>query len=193
MTSVVDVGGPFWTFEVRDLAGRTPTAPRVAVAEPLIGTYAPAELQTEDPPVIEVGSPEEAQAAVRRVLARQPDLIKIWFIPLPSRRLASETRLVQAAIEASHAAGKRVVVHATQLETARAAVVAGADILAHSIEDKKVDEAFVKRLKGRNVVYVTTLMVNEGYEAVLEQKVELTDIERRLGDPEAIATFREMA
>src|SRR2546423_7378206 len=36
ITSVVDVGGPFWNFTVRHLADATPKAPRVAVAGPLI-------------------------------------------------------------------------------------------------------------------------------------------------------------
>src|SRR5947207_4561507 len=36
VTSVVDIGGPFWTFQMRDAAVRSPAAPRVAVAGPLI-------------------------------------------------------------------------------------------------------------------------------------------------------------
>jgi cytosine/adenosine deaminase-related metal-dependent hydrolase len=36
VTSVVDVGGPFWNFDVRDAAAKTAAAPRVAVAGPLI-------------------------------------------------------------------------------------------------------------------------------------------------------------
>jgi imidazolonepropionase-like amidohydrolase len=193
VTSVVDVGGPFWTFDVRDLATRTERAPRVAVAGPLIATYLPQELNAEDPALIKVDSAEESRATVREILARKPDLIKIWFIPLPGRSLAFQTALVQAAIDASHTAGTRVVVHATELETARAAVQAGADILAHSVEDRRVDEAFIQLLKDRNVVYVTTLVVNEGYQEVLGQKVRLSDIERRLGDPEAIASFDDLA
>lgn len=193
VTSVVDVGGPFWIFDVRDLATRTERAPRVAVAGPLIATYLPQELNAEDPALIKVDSAEESRATVREILARKPDLIKIWFIPLPGRSLAFQTALVQAAIDASHAAGTRVIVHATELETARAAVQAGADILAHSVEDRRVDEAFIQLLKDRNVVYVTTLVVNEGYQEVLGQKVRLSDIERRLGDPEAIASFDDLA
>src|SRR5947207_15076461 len=38
VTTVVDVGGPFWNFDVRDSAARTIAAPRVAVAGPLIST-----------------------------------------------------------------------------------------------------------------------------------------------------------
>ncbi len=193
VTSVVDVGGPFWTFEVRDLARRTERAPRVAVAGPLIATYFPQELKAEDPALIKVDSAKESRAAVREILARKPDLIKIWFIPLPGRSLAFQTALVQAAIEASHAAGTRVILHATELEIARAAVQAGADILAHSVDDRRVDDAFIKLLKDRNVVYVTTLAVNEGYQEVLGQKVRLSDIERRLGDPDAIASFDDLA
>lgn len=193
VTSVVDVGGPFWTFDVRDLARRTEWAPRVAVTGPLIATYFPQELKVDDPALIKVDSAAESRAMVREILARKPDLIKIWFIPLPGRSLALQTAAVQAAVEAGHAAGTRVIVHATELETARAAVQAGADILAHSVEDGRVDEAFIKLLKDRNVVYVTTLVVNEGYQEVLGQKVRLSDIERRLGDPEAIASFRDLA
>jgi imidazolonepropionase-like amidohydrolase len=32
VTSVADVGGPFWNFDVRDAAAKSPAAPRVAVA-----------------------------------------------------------------------------------------------------------------------------------------------------------------
>src|SRR5213596_3857584 len=38
ITSVVDVGGPFWNFEVRKAANQTVKAPRVAVAGPLISS-----------------------------------------------------------------------------------------------------------------------------------------------------------
>ncbi|MEN8260951.1 MAG: amidohydrolase family protein [Pseudomonadota bacterium] len=193
VTSVVDVGGPFWTFDVRGFAGRTAEAPRVAVAGPLVATYMPSELETNDPPLIKVNSPAQARAAVRRILARKPDLIKIWFIPTFGWRITGQAGLVQAAIEQGHAAGVPVMVHATELEVARAAVHAGADILAHSVEDRRVDEAFVKLLKDRNVVYITTLVVNEGYREVLDQRVDLADIERRVGDPEVIATFDDLA
>jgi len=192
VTAVADFGGPFWNFQVRRLAGETLAAPRVAVAGPLIATYLPPELKTDDPPLIEVDSPGDARAVVRRELACQPDLIKIWFIPRAGQDLAAQAEWIRAAIEESHAAGVRVAVHATQLEIARAAVKAGADILAHSVDDSLVDDDFVALLKARKVVYVTTLAVNEGYREVLGQAVRLTDIERRLGDPQVVATFADL-
>jgi imidazolonepropionase-like amidohydrolase len=126
-------------------------------------------------------------------LARQPDLIKVWFIHRPSDDIAAQARLVQAVSAEAHAAGVRVIVHATELEVARAAAHAGADVLAHSVDDARIDDEFVRLLKERNVTYITTLMVQEGYRQVLGQDVRLTDIERRLGDPAVIATFDDLA
>jgi hypothetical protein len=42
------------------------------------------------------------------------------------------------------------------------------------------------------VVYTTTLVVQEGYREVLGRHVELTPIERRLGDPEVIASWDDL-
>ncbi|MGH8567457.1 MAG: DUF309 domain-containing protein, partial [Gammaproteobacteria bacterium] len=168
-------------------------APQLAVTGPLISSHMPAELRVADPPILEVNSPPEARAAVRRVLAERPDLIKLWWIPEASRPLAEQADWVRAAIEEGHRAGVRVAVHATQLEIARAAVLAGADVLVHSVDDRRVDDGFVRLLKERDVVYVTTLGVNQGYREVFEQRFKPTDLERRVGDTEALATLRDLA
>ena len=44
ITSVIDVGGPMWNFEVRKIAQSTAKAPRVAVAGPLISSVARPQL-----------------------------------------------------------------------------------------------------------------------------------------------------
>jgi imidazolonepropionase-like amidohydrolase len=80
-----------------------------------------------------------------------------------------------AAIEEAHRAGVRVAVHATHLEVARGAVLAGADVLVHSVDDHRVDDGFIRLLRERDVVYVTTLGVNEGYREVFEQRFKPTD------------------
>src|SRR3984893_11229307 len=46
ITSVVDVGGPFWNFEVRKNANSTAKAPRVAVAGPLMSSVCRPQLAT---------------------------------------------------------------------------------------------------------------------------------------------------
>jgi len=193
ITSVVDAGGPFANFNVRAMARRTRAAPRVVVAGPLISTVAPDELGTADPAIIEITNPEQAIALVRRELARKPDLIKIWFIRGPDVELEHAVKIVEAVVKASHAADVRVAVHATELETAKAAVGAGSDILVHSVADRPVDDEFVQMVKERGVIYTTTIVVLEGYAKVLGQNVNLSDTERSCGDPQVIASWADLA
>ena len=193
VTSVVDVGGPFWNFEVRELAGRTELAPRVAVAGPLVSTFVPPQLQCDDPPIGLCTTADEADALIDREVAREPDLIKIWFIHRDNDDLKKQTELVRAAIEHAHASAVRVAVHATQLEVARAAVEAGADVLVHSVDDRPVDDAFLQLLREHDVVYTTTLVVDGGYGQVLGQDLELIDFETSHGDPDVMATWGDLA
>jgi imidazolonepropionase-like amidohydrolase len=192
VTGVVDMGGPLWTFEVRDRANKTTRAPRVAVAGPLISTASELQFAETDPPVIVATTPGRARDLVRQNAGRHPDLTKILFIR-GDGSVDKQFAIVKAAAEESHAHGIRVAVHATELETAKLALRAGADILVHSVEDRLVDRDFIDLAKRRNVLYITTLIVNEGYDEVFGQAVKLTDIEQRFGDPEVIATWSQLA
>jgi imidazolonepropionase-like amidohydrolase len=192
ITSVVDCGGPMWNFEVRDIASHTKRAPRVAVAGPLISTFLPPTTATNDPDIVKPDSPAQAREMVRQQLERKPDLIKLWWVRTPRDNLDEQVRIMSAAIDESKSHGVRVAVHATELETATAAVRAGADILVHSVSDRVVDAAFINLVKNRDIPYITTLGVEDGYRMVLNQQVALTEIEQKLGDPEVIATWSEL-
>jgi imidazolonepropionase-like amidohydrolase len=192
VTSVLDMGGPMWTFDVRAEAEWRGVAPRVAVAGPLLGTWAPPELSAiRDPPILAITSPAAARAATRRVLARRPNLIKIWFVH-PGDEIGRELAWVRATIETAHASGVRVVAHATQLRVARTLVDAGVELFAHSVDDAPLDPGLLAVMRARNVVYITTLIVRGGSRAVLRQEVALSEFERRLGDPAAIASWRDL-
>ncbi|MCG8428399.1 MAG: amidohydrolase family protein [Chromatiales bacterium] len=192
VTSVADVAGPRWTFEVREQAQLQSTAPRVALSGPGLAPLMPREWVTEDPPMTAVASPEQARVAVRNLLEAQPDLLKIWFPLFRGMDLEQEMRWVKVAIDESHAHNLRVGVHATQLALARRMVEAGADILVHSVDDELLDEDFLRLLKARGVIYIPTLVVREGYQEVLGNNVTLSAIERQVGDPQAIATFGDL-
>jgi imidazolonepropionase-like amidohydrolase len=192
ITGVVDMGGPLWTFEVRDMANKTLNSPRIAVAGPLISTAAELAFAETDPPVIVADTPEAARDLVRKNADRHPDLTKILFIRGKSD-IESQFAVVKAAAEESHMRGIRVAVHATELELAKMALRAGADVLVHSVEDQRVDREFINMAKTRNVLYITTLIVNEGYDEVFGQTVKLTDIEEQLGDPQVIASWSQFA
>jgi imidazolonepropionase-like amidohydrolase len=189
ITSVVDVGGPFWNFEVRKIANASNRAPRVAVAGPLISSVSRPQLDLGDPPIVKIDNPEQAREFVRKLAAQNPDLVKIWYIVDKDHPVDSFRPIVRATIEESHAHNIRVAVHATELETARVAVEEGADVLVHSVTDKPVDDTFVKLLKDRRTILCPTLVVFERYGRTFANKLNLTPEEKALGNPEVLATL----
>ena len=215
ITSVVDVGGPFWNFKVRKMANSTAKAPRVAVAGPLISSVSRTQLELNgDPPIVKIDTPEQGREMVRKLAAEKPDYIKIWYIVPPAKpaeritpkpgeggspaptpgqsdaeRAAIFRPVVHAVIDESHRLKLRVAVHATELEAARASAEEGADLLVHSVNDKLVDDAFVKLLKEKHTILTPTLVVFERYGRTFANKLELTPEEKAWGNPEVIASL----
>ncbi|PYK42455.1 MAG: amidohydrolase [Verrucomicrobia bacterium] len=189
ITSVVDVGGPMWNFEVRKIANTTAKAPRVAVAGPLISSVSREKLDLGDPPIVKIDTPDQAREFVRKLATQNADLVKIWYIVDPDHPVDSFRPIVRATIEESHAHKIRVAVHATELETARAAVEEGADVLVHSVVDKPIDDAFVKLLKDRHTILCPTLVVFERYGRTFANRLNLTPEEKAWGNPEVIASL----
>jgi imidazolonepropionase-like amidohydrolase len=189
ITSVVDDGGPMWNFEVRAKANSTAKAPRVAVAGPLISSVSREKLDLGDPPIVKIDTPEQAREFVRKLVERKADFVKIWYIVDKDHPVDAFRPIARATIEESHAHKVRVMVHATELETARAAVEEGADILVHSVVDKPVDDAFVKLLKDRHTILCPTLVVFERYGRVFSHQLNLTPEEQAWGNPEVIASL----
>jgi imidazolonepropionase-like amidohydrolase len=189
ITSVVDDGGPMWNFEVRKKANATAKAPRIAVAGPLISSVSREKLDLGDPPIVKIDGPEQAREFVRKLAEQKPDFVKIWYIVDKDHPVDAFRPTVRATIEESHARKIRVMVHATELETARAAVEEGADILVHSVYDKPIDDAFVKLLKDHKTILCPTLVVFERYGRVFSHQLNLTPEEQKWGNPEVIASL----
>jgi imidazolonepropionase-like amidohydrolase len=189
ITSVVDVGGPIWNFEVRKTANATAKAPRVAIAGPLISSVSREKLDLGDPPIVKIDTPEQAREFVRKLAEQKPDLVKIWYIVDKDHPVDSFRPIVRATVEESHAHKIRVAVHATELETARAAVEEGADVLVHSVIDKPVDDTFVKLLKDHHVILCPTLVVFERYGRTFSHQLNLTPEEQKWGNAEVIASL----
>jgi Amidohydrolase family len=192
VTGVVDVGGPFWNFDVRDLARKSDAAPRVAVAGPLISLIADAALDAGDPPIIKVETDVQARALTQRELMREPDYVKAWFIHRPTDDLQAQSVIVKAAIDTAHSAGVPFAVHATELGVAKAALRAGADFLVHSVEDEPVDEEFIALMKRNHALYCPTLFVTMGYAAALSGQWVATEAESRLADPQILQTMDDL-
>ena len=189
ITSVIDIGGPMWNFEMRKIANSTAKAPRVAAAGPLISSVSRPQLDLGDPPIVKIDTPDQGRELVRKLAVQKPDYIKIWYIVNDENPVEKFRPTVHAVIEESHARKLRVAVHATELEAARAAVEEGADLLVHSVTDKLVDDAFVKLLKERDTILTPTLVVFERYGRTFANKLNLTLEEKAWGNPDVIATL----
>ena len=190
VTSVVDPGGPMWEFELRDRRAHDPDAPRIAFSGPLLATADPPPLELEhDDPIWLMKDEAGIRAMVDRLAARRPDMVKIWFVHRRGDDLAAQSALVTAAIREIHARRLRAAVHATTLETARVAVDGGADILVHSVGDREVDDAFVRTVVRRRVIYVPTLIVGRSYREVRLRRVEFEPFERTCAPSSSIDSF----
>ncbi len=192
VTSVVDVGGPMWTLDVRARADTAARAPTVATAGPLISSVERPSLDEGDPPILQITTPEAARKEVRDQIMAGVDLIKIWYIVGGDETPADYRPVVEATVDEAHNAGTRVAVHATELETARAAVEAGADILVHSVSDQPVDDAFVRLLQENGVLYTPTLMVSERYRETFAQQLDLTTAEHHIGHPDVTGSLFDL-
>jgi imidazolonepropionase-like amidohydrolase len=193
VTSVVDIGGPFWNFDMRDAARKSDAAPRVAIAGPLVSTVDRVKLDLGDPPIIKVTSPDEARALVKRELARKPDYIKAWYIFTGLETIPAQEAIMRAAAEEAHAAGVPFAVHATELAVAKSALRAGADYLVHSVEDAPVDDEFIALMKKNHALYCPTLFVTMGYQYAFSNTWRATEAEQRLGDPEILGAMGDLA
>lgn len=192
VTRVIDVGGPMSNYAVRDSANLRLTAPDALVTGPLVSTYQPPNLDKKDPPIVKVNNAEEARELVKKQLPYKPDFIKIWYIVLPGQKPETTLPIVQAAIDESHANGLKVAVHATQYKTAKLAVTAGADILVHSVDDKLLDPEMLQLLKTKQVVYIPTLIVAQGYNRTFTQQFNFTTHDLTYGDPFMLGTLTDL-
>ncbi|MDW8157870.1 MAG: amidohydrolase family protein [Bacteroidia bacterium] len=191
ITTVVDMGGPFWNFALRRKALQTPAAPTIITTGPLIATYQPAVFKGEDSPIIKVNSENEARNWVLKQLPHKPDFIKIWYIT-SEESAESNYSIVKAAIEAAHQHKLRVAVHATELKTAQLAVRAGADILVHSIDDTLIPYDFLQTLQRKKIGYIPTLLVHKRYREILSRQYNFTPDEILWGHPEIVASLLEI-
>lgn len=183
VTAVADVGGPMLNFDIRAQANSTRSAPRVFVAGPLISTVANPKLDIGDPPIVKVSSNEEVDKLVQQLAGQKADFVKIWFIVSPQLNFEDNLKLIQRTIDQSHKHGIRVAVHATQLATAKASVRAGADILVHSVDDKEVDDEFIKLLKQNGTIYTSSISVLDGYNRTFAQRFDFTSADFEIADP----------
>lgn len=112
-----------------------------------------------------INSPQAAKAAVERLKPYKPDAIKIftdgWRYGLfPDNNSMGEETL-SSLVDASHRAGWSVLSHTVTVDRGAVAARAGVNVIAHALQDRRIDQAALAQFSGRSTGMAPTLAVYE--------------------------------
>ena len=108
-------------------------------------------------------TPEEARADVDTFAAHHADIVKIWVDPLHGKSPKMQPSIYEAVIEQAQKDHLRIAAHVYALDDARALVNDGIDILAHSVRDAPVDDAFTRAILQHHTWYIPTLALDDSF------------------------------
>jgi imidazolonepropionase-like amidohydrolase len=107
-------------------------------------------------PVIADTTADAARGTAGKVADMKPDVLKIRV----DDNLGSGRKMPDAAwratLQVAEARKLPLAVHIYYLADAKATLMAGADLIAHSVRDVPVDDEFINEMKKRNVCYSPT-------------------------------------
>lgn len=102
-------------------------------------------------------TPAEAMAVVDSNHHTGVDFMKIRVDDNLGNAQKMPEEIYRAVIKRSHELGYRIATHMYYLEDARKLLEAGSDLIAHSVRDVPVDDAFIRLIKEKKVGYCPTL------------------------------------
>lgn len=108
--------------------------------------------------VYEATSEEGAREHVRQLAAKKVDTVKLWLDDRNGTKAKLPPEIVQAVIEEAHSHALPIAAHIYTLDEAKAAVSAGADILAH-LPRTGTDDELIAMLKDRDVAVFTSMSI----------------------------------
>lgn len=110
-----------------------------------------ARVYTSGPSIRGLKTVDEVRQTVDRYADAKVDRIKTHVTPQMTPDQYA------ALIDQAHKRGLRAAAHIFTLDEAKMVLERGVDVIAHSVRDRDVDQAFITGLKSRNVGYIPTL------------------------------------
>jgi imidazolonepropionase-like amidohydrolase len=192
VTSVVDFGTYPETFEPmrRLIETKAVESPRISLAARITtpGGHG-AEGGRGDFFTLEVATPREARAAVRRVLPYRPDVIKAftdgWRYGSAPDMTSMNQETLTALVDEAHKHNLPVLTHTVTLEKAKIAARGGVDVIAHGIGDAVIDDELAGLMKEKKVTYAPTLVVYETRDRAI-----LTPLLSRVLEPSVLSMIQ---
>jgi imidazolonepropionase-like amidohydrolase len=161
VTAVYDGGGHPWTTALPERAERDSLAPHVRAVGPVLTPAPRAALRVDDSiySFLPMATSADARASVATLKAMGASAVKVWYpAPAPATQSELDARLMEVGA-AARAAGLDLIVQASELRGAKAALRAGAAMLVHGVEDEPLDDEFLTLLQTSRAVYAPTLLV----------------------------------
>ncbi|MBS0363865.1 MAG: amidohydrolase family protein [Proteobacteria bacterium] len=110
-------------------------------------------------------TPESARAAMREVLAYQPDMVKGfhdgWRYGSGADNNTMDLVTLSALADEAHKAHLKVLTHTVTVARGKEASRAKVDVVAHSLQDAEIDQQTVDLFKANGTAYAPTLAVYE--------------------------------
>jgi imidazolonepropionase-like amidohydrolase len=163
VTGAYDVGGYPWTVAMARGTSVRLDMPRVAAVGPLLSTIDHWLNLPDMRQFVGMRDDSLVRATVREQRRMGSAAQKVWYLQRRDSLRARDKALLIAAGEEARAQRIPLIVHATQLRTAKDALEAGATLLVHSVETDTVDAEFISLARRNNAILIPTLTVREGY------------------------------
>ena len=136
-------------------------------------------------------TPDEARRDVDDFAAHHADIVKIWVDPLHGKSPEMTPAIYAAAIEQAHKNRLHIAAHVYALDDARQLVADGIDVLAHSVRDQPVDDAFVRAMLQHHTWYIPTLALDESFYLYAPDPAILqSEFLRSAAGPQLLAVFQ---
>ncbi|RZQ55932.1 hypothetical protein CWI82_01050 [Pseudidiomarina tainanensis] len=193
ITTIADLGGPTKSLHVRNQLNCESHCPSIISAGELISaTPVPALNGAQGPTFLNTETSAEAIAAVKMQRQFGAKISKFVFTSEAGLSPSQLDKLFSPAINEAKSLGQIIAVHAQDLDYAKAAIRAGADILVHGVMTAPVDDEFIELAKTLNVTYMPTLTAYEHYLDIFKRQLTFSEFERQFGDHYIIDSFAQL-
>jgi imidazolonepropionase-like amidohydrolase len=136
-------------------------------------------------------TPSEARQDVDDFASHHADIVKVWVDPLHGKAPAMDPAIYNAIIEEAHKNHLHVAAHEYALSDARQLVQDGIDVLAHSIRDQPVDDAFIQSILRHHTWYIPTLALDEAFFIyATNPEIMQTNFFRQAAGPQLLAKLQ---
>ncbi|RKF23329.1 amidohydrolase [Altericroceibacterium spongiae] len=130
-----------------------------------------------------VASPLSARREVDALQPYKPDYIKAftdgWRYGMSPEESSMNFETLDALTDEAHKNGERVLSHTVTVERGVLAARAGVDVIAHSLQDRAIDDASVQAIRQDGTFYAPTLAIYEPRELLEKPSGDLTEEDRQ--------------